>query len=246
MKVYKEIPLGQEARDYIKDILAHGHTLSSLLLKSIDFSSGQITTYLPEYVSEESIQKFHEGGKIKINEKKVLNISLQEEDHLKKSSLSKNLNNVARYVGQFHKTSNVRVSPVPNTDFWLTSIIMNFIITKNKGMCVFENTLAKPSDPWLMKRKTKILTFNSEVYHFINSENTSEKEIQNTIREANATYPPLIGIMITVNAKEHELNDGDKIDLEFLRLIAQRTEKTIIGAYDGEGYLIWKKIKNKT
>lgn len=241
MKKYKEISLDQEARDYIKEILAHGHTLANLLLQNTDLSSGRIITYLPEYVSEESIQKFEEGGKIKINEKKILNISLQDEAHLKKSGLTKNLNNVTEFVGQFDKTSNVRVSPVPNTDFWLTSIIMNFIKTKNKSMCVFENTLAKPSDPWLMKRKTKILTFNNSVYHFINSENTSEKEIQNTIREASATYPPLIGIMTTVDAKAHKLNDGDKIDLELLKLIVQGTKKIIIGAYDGEGYLIWGK-----
>lgn len=240
MKKFKEISLGQEAIDYIKDILAHGHTLGNLLFQNIDFSSGQIITYVPYNVSKESIQEFEKGGKIKVDKKDAHNISLNDTSSLEKSDLSADLINATKFVGQFHKTSNVRVLPVPNTDFWLIPKIQNFI--EIQSICIFENALSQPSDPWLSKRKTKILLLHNEIYHFMTLQNSSKEEIQNIINETRTSYPPLIGVMATTDVK---INDGDKIDLDLLKLIVQKTEKIIIGAYDGEGYLIWEKAESK-
>lgn len=65
MIVFKEITLGSESIDYIKNILKHGNTLSSNLLQSSDFDNGEVKTFLPHDVSNEDARYFKFGGKIK-------------------------------------------------------------------------------------------------------------------------------------------------------------------------------------
>lgn len=244
MKGYKEFLLEKEVLQYIKNTLTKGFTLAKLLVQNIDFSNGKTITYLPKYVTKESAHQFEVGGKIKINKSKIIHVSLKEDSSLKQPGLTDNLIDVAKFVGKFHKTSSVRIEPVPNTDSWLISIISDFIKTHSDGICIFENALAQANDPWLLKRKTDILTFRNEVYHFLLSKKSLKQNIQNLIRETKVAYPSLIGIMATLNTETIKLNNGEEIEVDILRQIIQKTEKIIIGAYDGEGYIIWEKTKN--
>ncbi|MGH7203864.1 MAG: hypothetical protein ACREHC_05465 [Candidatus Levyibacteriota bacterium] len=243
MNDYKEVLLNKLALKYVNEILSYGHTLANLLLHSTDFTNGKIVTYLPSDVPEEETYQFESGGKIKVNEKDAIHLSLEDKANLKKSALSESTVNIAKFVGEYHKTSNVKMTPVPNTDFWLSSLIESFITDKERSICVFENALAKPTDPWLVNRNTKILTFNDELYHFININNSTKNQIENTIREASSAYPPLIAILTVPDVKINELNDSDKVNVDILKKFVKGTEKIIIGAYDGESYIIWSKGK---
>lgn len=62
--IYRKVPLGHEAIQYIKDCLKDGKTLSNLLLDICYLDNGQVFTYLPSYLEEKDIKQFKVGGKI--------------------------------------------------------------------------------------------------------------------------------------------------------------------------------------
>ena len=61
------------------------------------------------------------------------------------------------------------------------------------------------------------------------------------IRKAHNVYPGLIGVMTSLPEGHYLALEKKKITSEELKLLAERAEKIIVGAYDGEGYLIWSK-----
>ncbi|MCJ7547301.1 MAG: hypothetical protein MUP30_10850, partial [Deltaproteobacteria bacterium] len=128
--------------------------------------------------------------------------------------------------------------PKPNMDFWLASTIRMYLTIEDKRLCIFENALASPSDPWIPLKKSQIFTFKDEVYHFLLSSDVSGKKIEQTLRDA-ASHR-FIGVMTSVPRKTSFPKNGHEISFEELKVFVERSEKIIVGAYDGEGYLIWK------
>lgn len=137
---------------------------------------------------------------------------------------------------EFIYTEGLRIRPVYNTDGWLESKILNFLEREN-GICVFENSLAQLEDPWLASRKSRIFLYGNEVYHFVDV-SAEPNEIHEALREAKSAFPLFIGIM---SFSHIVLNDNEKVDKKKLEKIVKGTSKLIIGAYDGESYLIWQK-----
>lgn len=249
MTIYKKIDLNHKAIEYIENTLAikrniegtlvDRSTLAGLLLQKVNLSSGKTYTYLPTYVTEESIYLFDSGGKIKINEKEIIHLSLNDENNLKESGLGEGLVDAAKFVGQYHGIPSVRIEPVPNTDFWLTKVISEFLISDKNSICIFEDVMAKATDAWLAKRKSQIFTYNNEVYHF--GKNASKKSINNTLKHAKTTYPPMVGILTNFNIGNITIKDSDEITLDILKIFVENIKGIIIEAYDGEGYVIWEK-----
>ena len=109
------------------------------------------------------------------------------------------------------------------------------------GVCFLENAVASASDPWLRKAKSNIATYGSEVYHVIASRDIGNQKIVETIREA-SQIPVFIGAagQATSESVAHKV-----VTAETLKHVAETAQLVFVGAYDGEGYLVWRRIDVK-
>ncbi|HEV2826949.1 MAG TPA: hypothetical protein VGW76_05050 [Pyrinomonadaceae bacterium] len=129
------------------------------------------------------------------------------------------------------------LEPVPNTDSYLVDQVRTFLHEGNDRACVFEDASAAPGDPYLRNIETRISTMNQEVYHLLCPADISNDKILKTIRLARSWL--FIGVMTYSST---DLCSGrEPLTLQELTWLAQRAEKIVIGAYDGEGYLTWEK-----
>ena len=108
-------------------------------------------------------------------------------------------------------------------------------------MCVFEDWMVRKGDPVLSRVKTPFLTFQDEVYYIILGEDAEMDTIKNAIKET-PRIPFSIGIITSQPDELNILSSDENISKAELLMLAERTEKIVVSAYDGEGYLIWSKV----
>lgn len=217
MNTYREIMFGSEAIKYIYECLKDGKTLSRYLLEKLDLKSGKVTTFLPADISDEEAKRFTEG---KLKEP-------PPQTH--------------RYITA-ENGAKLRMVPKLDMSFWLINVIQTFLNIEAKRCCIFEDANAQPNDPYLASIKTRFLIFNEEVYHFLLWKDLDAERILKTIRHAESWL--FIGAMTSIPEESVFSHEAQKITIasdELIRLLAERTEKIVVGAYDGEGYLIWSK-----
>ncbi len=116
--------------------------------------------------------------------------------------------------------------------------IADFIKERPNHLALFEHSLASPSDPWLNKANIKFFTYKSEVYPFLTSHDTDLDIIQNMLRRT-GSYPS-IGIL-TVLSSVQNIQDRQDVDETVLENLATQLQYIIVGAYDEETMLFWRK-----
>jgi hypothetical protein len=120
----------------------------------------------------------------------------------------------------------------------LASYILGYLEADEERVCVFENYLARSTDPWLERAESRVLFLGEEVYHVISAEVVNPSLAKVTINEADY-YPVFIGILSRWPEGSHLSPERRDTANEELRALAEKAEKIIVSAYDGEGYLIW-------
>lgn len=213
-QVIQEIELGPAGIRYVRERLADGKALSKCLLETLDLERGKLTTFLPPGVSEAEVYQFSYGGKLHQAEKR-------------KTTLA----NGRSFYG----------APVPNTDKLLISTIRAHLASTNSPFCIFEHQLAVPEDPWLSHKGLQIATTGRTVLLFLTAGQTDEELIRSTTKRARSAFPPLVGALAR-SPSEMMLTNGARVEPDGLQRIAEQTEKLIVGAYDGESYLIWTRL----
>jgi hypothetical protein len=213
--MYKKYPkreLGNDSINYIQDCLHHGSTISKKVLKKINFNKGIFFTFLPLNVTEKEALKFDIGGKLVGSNKKI------EID------------------------SDLFMIEKPNCNLNLADEIRDHLQQKTENICVIENYLAKPDDPWLNRATSNLFFFEEEVYHLLLSNDADKDIILNTISES-SSIPIFIGFMTSIDPNiQKYIGCKQYIKEEILTIMADRAEKIFVGAYDGEGYLIWSQM----
>lgn len=213
MKSFKEIVFGPEAKDFVRDRLQEGNTLSRFLLDTCDLDKGLVTTFLPSTVSYELANQFDTGGKLQVTEPTL-------------------------YFEQ-GETSEMLMVPMPNSYSCLAVIIREFLGKDQQHLCIFEDVTSKPGDPKISLEDKRILIFNEEVYYQL-GRGDDEGTIAKTIRDANSLWHFLC-VMSSVSEREGFVTDR-YVASEKLKIFAEGAQKIVVGAYDGEGYLIWTKM----
>jgi len=212
-EVLVELELGPAALEYIRERLGHGKTLARYLLEREDLASGSVITCLPPNVPVETLEDFGEGYKLKRDPATF------------------------RYRTE-PDGSITRWEPVPNTDPWLVSVVQQFLRSGSGRVCILENSSALPSDPWLQSCHLPILIFDDEVYHFVSHKDAeNEERVLETIRTARSWL--FYGVMTLLPKSDAPSLEAGTIDGEFLQACAQKAERVVVGAYDGESHLIW-------
>jgi len=207
-----ETRLGPGAELYLEESLKDGHTLAKLVLEVIRFESGYITTFLPPNVAPESIKDFRTGGK--------LPSSPEPESYVPD--------------GQSQK-----ITPVPNTDADLAFVVKGHLRLDKRRVCAMEDALKRPGDLILKRLKTRYATFENEIYHLLFHTDAGTNNVENVLKTAKS-LPTFVGLLTSCSHPPGLATDGT-LSLTELRELAIKVNKIFVGAYDGEGYLLWNK-----
>lgn len=121
----------------------------------------------------------------------------------------------------------------------LADFLLEFMEKSPHRLCVFEDAGAEPSFSWVQREKPRIFTFRNELYHVVFSGLSSKEELKTTIAKSDSTWI-LVGIATSVPDRSEWMNKTE-ITSDEIDVLAQRTEHIIVGAFDGEGYLIWSR-----
>lgn len=218
MKPYREIALGLEANAYMQKRMADGKTLAKYLLQRSDLSIGRVMTFVPPDVEVKKGELINfEHGQLLPEPPPETHMRQLEDDG-----------------------SITRIVPIPNTNALLTQMIQGFLMKRSGHICIMEEGVFERSSPCVASFTVPWLASDEKLYYILTCTN-SEDEIEQVIKKAHNFYPGLIGVMTSLPEGHHLALEAKKITPEELKLLAERAEKIILGAYDGEGYLIWSK-----
>jgi hypothetical protein len=127
-----------------------------------------------------------------------------------------------------------RMTRTPNANANLVDAIAAFLGGARDALCIFEHGLARRTDPFLEKASLRVAFYGDEVYPFA-AAGDDHVHIADAIGGATTAYPPLVGALT-----HGDLSTRAHLDEAALASIADETETIIVGAYDGEGYVIWR------
>jgi hypothetical protein len=125
-----------------------------------------------------------------------------------------------------------RMTRTPTAD--LVDTIAGFLGEAKDALCIFEHGLARRTDPFLESARFRVAFYGDEVYPFA-AAGDDHARIGGALRGATTPYPPLVGALT-----HGDLSTRADLGENALASIAAKTERIIVGAYDGEGYVIWR------
>lgn len=194
--------------DFAKNLLESGNTLSTEMLKSVNFEEGQFFVLLPEGADVNRINNFSTGGLLPRGPLKEIKI----------------LNKI--YQGEMINSLSVE----------LANFIINHLKANDHRVCVFENVQSHPNDPHNQLEDKELLRYyNNEVYYFVDKKNLIFDKILSCIKNSNVFWHFLCVI------SQIDLKDTLLTTTESFSSISKHAIYIIFGAYDGEGYIFWKK-----
>lgn len=120
----------------------------------------------------------------------------------------------------------------------LVAMIQKCLTNGEGRLCVFEDPLAHPEDPFPAECNARRLILGKEVYYYLTPKDLEHIQIRRTIREAE--HPNFfLGVMTSIPPGNVFPQTVGIITTDEIHVLVERTEKIFVGAYDGEGYLIW-------
>lgn len=138
----------------------------------------------------------------------------------------------------WRKTEGAVAIPIPNTRPHLVETIRGFLSIPGRA-CVLENAEAMRAEPWVERCDCRIAFFGDEVYHVLDATADGEA-IDVSIRYAQSAWT-FVGALTSLGDRLSLPDDRGELTLEVLGSLAERVEQVFVGAYDLEGYVIWRR-----
>jgi len=132
----------------------------------------------------------------------------------------------------------VTFKPVLNTNAHLVNMIHEYLQKEKDNICIFENFEAKKSDPWSESRKVNLFFYKDEVYHLLSNKNFSTRSIDQELRWASTVYH-FMGVMSSLPIENQKTTESHELSDTEWDIVVSNLKRIIVGAYDGESYLIW-------
>jgi hypothetical protein len=207
---YRKLDLGQQGVDYLVRYLEDGRSLAKHLLARADLGRGRVATFLPDTITEVTATQLNFG--ILGAPPPQTHVTIEE--------------------GGQQWTMVPKLSVL----FLLAPIIESYLAANAGRVCVFEDTNARATDPWIATADTRLALAGHEVYHFIAGPEATTEEILRTLRSAMDWR--LVGILTSIKRplaqKIEEITESEMAEL------AANAFHIVAGAYDGEGFVIWE------
>lgn len=200
------------ATKYLVGHLAVGNTLSRLMLDILDFESGSIVAV--SAVPTEGAARFDFGH-----------------GHASPASTASQTLSIGGTSFTMRQTPNARV--------WLAQFIRAALV-RDGDLCLLENALARDGDRRLERAKSRLVFSGGEVYHaLVPADKDTEAFILSAIAEAES-LPVFVGAVgcSPWTAGQNTLNST--VTTEQLTQFAKTIRFVFVGAYDGEGYMVWQ------
>jgi hypothetical protein len=138
--------------------------------------------------------------------------------------------------GEWKRGEGVTLIPVPSTRDDLMGIVQAHLSGPD-SVCFLENATASRADPWIEKSPVPAAFFNDEVYHMlVGPQETAALEASLKVAQSLFSF---VGALTSLGANPEAPPDRGELSIETMRRLAEQTRKIFVGAYDGEGYLIW-------
>ncbi len=125
---------------------------------------------------------------------------------------------------------------VTSTNKRLKEFITDFLQVNHLNLAVFENILGRTKDPNLEIDQLRLVIINDHIYYLANYL-TPLPSLSDALWSAKEVWHTLI--VLTKELDSQSL--PDTLSQKDLKLICDSTQYIIIGAYDGESYIIWEK-----
>jgi hypothetical protein len=209
-----EQDLAPWAVEYVRQRLLHGNTLAAAALDNLVLEEGKVTTCLPQGTVLKRLEDFRMGGKLPPPPPSEWRSTERGDETL-------------------------LMIPIPNTDDWFVGKIREFLDKRRGRACIFEDALARVGDPVLQKVETKYATFGTEIYHLILDTDAEPGYIEKVLRRAKG-IPTFIGVFTEWQGDKPNKNPI-ALSKENLQALAAKAHKLIVGAFDGESYVIWNR-----
>ena len=127
-------------------------------------------------------------------------------------------------------------------DAKISELIGNFLNKSSQNVVIFE-TWWNEDDPITSKCLLQYFTINGRRYDFLKGGN-DKQPIKDYMDDAQG-YPSVI-VLVNVKDQDIEIHDKTQFPEENINNLVNGTEFVIVGAFDGEGYLIWQKKRSET
>lgn len=209
--------LDSRALDYIREYLKLGRTLSSLLL-NLNLESGEILTYLPSDISAELAYHFNEGG-IYPESSEIIDLG--------NGYLAKPVINPSKPI--------------------VINLIEQFLVKQTNSLVLFEDSLQerKDYDNKLVSDHRLLIPrifYENEVYFYLSPKQSNNQAVKEVFNDARSYCSIVILISLPKPANFNFTDLEETVTLQNLELLTKSTQKFIIRAFDGEGYIIWSQI----
>ena len=202
------------AIDYVKHQLGRGSTLAKILLETIDFQKGDPAILSKAPLDLTEITQFTRG-------------------HMPPTRQASSRVTIG-------ETSYVAYPKATAADDLIEFIYSSL---ENPGeVCLLENHLAQSGDRWLERSRSRIATFQLEVYHMLIHADRARTNIGDAIREAESVPVFLGAIGRQTFDPNCEVSKRCTVTAEQLRIFANTVHCVFVGAYDEEGYVVWQAV----
>lgn len=121
-------------------------------------------------------------------------------------------------------------------DYECSEFIAEFLSKNDANWAVIENYLLEPTSPFIEVKNVKTTSLGTDVYYFLNKKN-SEDEIYKTIRKSSLVWH-FLAVLTHIKRSIPLVLTSSIIDE-----ICKDVQFVLTNAYDGEGYIFWKKTK---
>lgn len=209
MTDYPERRLDHRALEHLKGCLEEGHTLARNVLEAKNLTRGRLSTFLPSTVPEEAVYRFTEGGKLPPIEG-------------------------GERIGVTPDGAPLRMVPVPQTRAQLVRLVQQHLAQDPRHVAVFEDPYAKRHDPFLTRCDRPYRCFDEEVYYW-SGPPFEHTQPQKLFIPALRT---LIGVLTMLPSVQPQ-PAGLTLTANVLAVLAQQARHVLVGAYDGESFVLW-------
>jgi hypothetical protein len=137
-----------------------------------------------------------------------------------------------------HQFSTGGIASIHKTELKMIQIIAAFLAAGSNRCAVFEDALTNATDPGLRPVTAPYFTAGLDVYFYVTSRDASEPLISKALRESKSYL--FLGVL-TAGDRLIDGPQGHQVSVSDLEALVQQTTTMLVGAYDGEAELIWRK-----
>jgi len=121
----------------------------------------------------------------------------------------------------------------------LTSFVSRYLQEHANGIAIFEDQVASAGDAWLASEPCPYVVHGTSLYFYRTSNDARTELVSKTI--AKAVDWRSVGALISSDEDTSAFQQRQEVGGLLLERLGERAEHMFVGAYDGDGFLVWSR-----